>query len=204
MASRSLRTIVSVASTLFALAACAPGKPTTLAIDGRSSDNVSIAARGQFVAVAWSAATVNNTDIFAATSRDGGASFAAPVRVNATLGDARVGGEQPPRVALIPGKGDVPEVAVVWTSQGAAGTRLLVARSADGGGTFGASDVVPGGEGVGNRGWESVAVDSSGRVFVLWLDHREAMAAGMMHHQEPAAAAATAAPAPKPDPVEKA
>ncbi len=59
------------------------------------------AALGQFVAVTWSAATSSGvTDIYATTSRDGGRTFAAPMRVNRTPGDASVGGEQPPRVTL--------------------------------------------------------------------------------------------------------
>ena len=42
--------------------------------------------------------------------------FAQPVRVNSTPGDARVNGEQPPRVALASRKGD-PEIVVIWTAK---------------------------------------------------------------------------------------
>lgn len=181
-------------------AALSQAKPLLLSVGGRSGDNVSIAASGAYVAVTWSGAATNVVDIYAALSRDGGLSFSAPVRVNSTAGDARVGGEQPPRVALVARRGGVPEIVVVWTSKGANGTRLLVSRSNDGATSFGASEVVPGGEGVGNRGWESVAVDAGGRVHVMWLDHRETMAAGAMHHQESDATT----PKPKADPVEKA
>jgi hypothetical protein len=203
-----MRTALALATFLCARSVGAQGVGTTvatLAVAGRSNENVSIAASGQFVAVAWSASTSNATDVFTATSRDGGSSFSTPVRVNATPGDARVGGELPPRVALVTRKAGVPDVVVVWTTKGTAGTRLLVARSTDGARTFGANTVVPGGEGAGNRGWESIAVDSTGRVFVLWLDHRETVMPASMHKHEPAVGAVgAAAQAPKPDPVEKA
>ncbi len=181
-------------------AAGAQGTPVVLSVDGRSGDNVSIAASGAYVAVTWSGAATNVMDVYAALSRDGGASFSPPVRVNSTAGDARVGGEQPPRVALVAKRGGVPQIVVVWTSKGTKGTRLLVSRSKNGAKSFEASQVVPGGEGVGNRGWESVAVDAGGHVHVLWLDHRETMAAGAMHHQP----SDSSAPKPKIDPVVKA
>lgn len=187
-----------------ARSALAQGRIATLAVDGRASANPSIAARGRFVAVAWSAATTSSMDIFAAMSSDGGVTFSAPTRVNETLGEARVSGEQPPRIVLVPGKGATPDAVVVWTAKAAAATRILSARSTDGGRTFGATKAVPGSSGDGSRGWESVAVDSSGRVLVLWLDHRETGMAGAMHHQEPATNAAAATPAPKMDPTERA
>ena len=52
--------------------------------------------------VAWAARTKDGAmDIYAATSRDGGGSFRAPVRVNQVAGQASVSGEQPPRIALL-------------------------------------------------------------------------------------------------------
>lgn len=178
----------------------AQGKAGTLSVEGRSSDNVSIAANGAYVAVVWSAAATNVMDIYAALSKDGGATFSTPVRVNSTAGDARVSGEQPPRVVLVAKARGVPTIIVVWTTKGPTGTRLLASRSADGARSFGASTVVPGGDAAGNRGWESVAVDASGRVHVLWLDHRETASAGAMHHQP----GDSSMPKPKVDPVEKA
>ena len=173
----------------------------TLSIDGRTSANPSIAARGQFVVVAWSAAATSAMDIYAAASRDGGVTFSAPVRVNAVAGEARVNGELPPRVALVPGKGATPSVVVVWTAKSGSSTRLLSATSKDGARTFGASVVVPGSDGEGSRGWQSVAVGPTGRVYVLWLDHRESASAGAMHHQD---GAMPAMPAAKADPTERA
>ena len=57
--------------------------PITLAVPGRSNANVSMAADGSLIAVVWSAATAaGETDIYAATSRDSGATFFSPTRVN--------------------------------------------------------------------------------------------------------------------------
>ncbi|MGB7218106.1 MAG: hypothetical protein WBD07_04795 [Vicinamibacterales bacterium] len=169
-----------------------------LAIRGRANTNASIAAAGDFVAVVWGAATASGTtDIYAAVSRDAGRTFAAPSRVNDVAGDARVSGEQPPRVSLVPHPGGDPSVVVVWTTKGPGGTQLKTARSDTGGRSFTRSTIVPGGDAQGNRGWESTAVDGEGHVAVLWLDHREtvsqsAAAAPMQHegqhtHSDPSA-----------------
>jgi hypothetical protein len=113
------------------------------------------------------------TDIYASTSRDGGRTFSAPVRVNRTPGDASVGGEQPPRVTLVPRDGRDPAIVVVWTAKDSGGTRLVSARSSDGGKSFSAPTRVPGSESPGNRGWESIASTRDGDVVALWLDHRD-------------------------------
>jgi len=118
----------------------AQDKPITLAVDGRASSNPTIAADGQYVTVVWSGATVQAMDIFAATSRDGGKTFGTPVQVNNVAGDARVSGEEPPRVALVPHKGGAPDVVVVWTAKAGTSTKLLSARSNDGGKTFSAAN----------------------------------------------------------------
>lgn len=180
-------------------AAVAPG--VTLGVAGRANANVSLAAQGRFVQAVWSAALAGgDTDIFAATSRDGGQTFSAPVRVNTKPGDARVNGEQPPRVALRARAGGLPEIAVVWTTKASAGTVLLSATSTDGGRTFGRSAVVPGSDAAGNRGWEGLGVGPDGRFLSVWLDHRrlanpqqQAMA-GEHHHGDGAAALPAAAP----------
>ena len=175
----------------------------TLTVDGRASANPSIAAQGAFVAVAFSAATVSSMDIFVATSRDGGTSFGAPVQVNRVPGEARVSGEEPPRVVLVPRPGSTPDIVVVWTAKAGANWKLLSARSTDGGTSFSTSRAVPGSEGDGARGWQSVAVDAKGRVLVLWLDHRDLVKADSAHKHT---MSATAAPMtmPKGDPTERA
>jgi hypothetical protein len=136
----------------------------TLTIPGRVGATPSIAAQGALVVVVFSATDPAGTsDIFAAVSRDGGRRFGAAVRVNDVPGDARVNGEQSPRVDLVD-----QHIVVVWTSKGGQGTRLLQARSTDGGRTFSKAAIVAGTDARGNRGWESIAGS-----LALWLDHRE-------------------------------
>jgi len=139
----------------------------TLAVPGRSNATPSIAADGQFVAIAWSAALPSGaTDIFLAVSRDGGRTFGSPARVNDKDGDARVNGEQPPRVVVqhaVP-----PIITVVWTTKGASGTRLVSARSTDGGRSFARATTVPGGDAPGNRGWEAIAERQRSRTSSGW------------------------------------
>ena len=140
----------------------------------RASSNASIAASGSLVGVTWAARTPDGvTDIYATTSNDGGRTFRAPVRVNRVAGDAAVSGEQPPLIALTARKPSRPAVTVMWTAKAPAGTRVVTARSSDGGRSFGPAESVPGSDADGNRGWESMAVSPAGDVLGVWLDHRE-------------------------------
>jgi hypothetical protein len=144
-----------------------------LGVAGRSNSTPSIAAADDLVAVAWGASDASGeTDVFAATSRDGGRTFTPPVRVNDIVGDARVNGEQPPRVSVTEHA-----LTIVWTAKGERGTTLLQARSTDGR-TWTKAAVVPGGDAAGNRGWENIAAlpaasSAAARTFAVWLDHRE-------------------------------
>ncbi len=150
---------------------------TDIAVPGRSNAYPSVTAAGPLVALAWGATTPEAvTDVYAAVSRDGGRSFAAPVRVSAM--PANLSGEQPPAIALVPRAGQEPSVVVVWTSKSPDGTKLVSARSDDGGRTFAAAVPVPGSEAAGNRGWESIVTDRGGHVVAVWLDHRELASSG--------------------------
>jgi hypothetical protein len=175
----------------------------TLAVPGRSNATSSLATDGEFVALAWGASLPSgSTDIFLATSGDGGKTFGALVRVNDKDGDARVNGEQPPRVVLQ--HADPPVVTVVWTTKGEKGTRLVYARSEDGGRSFTNAATVPAGDGPGNRGWQAAVVirsaparrsstSEAGKasversdIGVVWLDHRELVRQESMattHHE---------------------
>lgn len=159
----------------------------TLAVADRANATVSLAAGGGVVVAAWSASLASGaTDIYAAVSRDQGISFTAPVRVNSVAGDARVNGEQPPRVTLAPRPGAAPIVTVVWTSKNDLGTTILHARSEDGGRSFARTALVPDGVAGGNRGWENATADAQGKTRVVWLDHREmAAAAASAGHNHP-------------------
>jgi hypothetical protein len=189
---------LSAAAGAMALQAAAPSV-LVLMVPGRASANVSLAANGQFVAAAWSASAPDGTtDIYAAASRDGGHAFSRPVRVNSTPGDARVNGEQPPRVALSARPGRAPGITVLWTAKGAAGTRLLSASSLDEARTFSPSRTVPGSDAPGNRGWESMVAGTGDRLFAAWLDHRrmaetqQAGTAAEHHHESATGTTATA------------
>ena len=156
---------------------------TPVGVEGRANAEPSIAARGDVVAVVWAATKNGATDVFSAVSADSGRTFAAPVRVNDTPGEANVSGEQAPRVQIVARAGEPSSIVVVWTAKGGSGTRLLSSESADGGRTFSRAAVVPGSDAKGNRGWESTATDAQGRVVAAWLDHRElAEQAPMAHH----------------------
>jgi hypothetical protein len=194
----------------FAVTPAAPltaaSTPLTLQVPGRSSAHVSLAADGALVVAAWAASLPDGaTDIYSAVSRDGGLTFSTPVRVNTTPGEARVNGEQPPRVALTSRQAGTPAITVVWTAKGPAGTRLQTARSTDGARTFSKSALVPGTDAAGNRGWEAMAADSQGQVHLAWLDHRRlaqadgaaSSSAPMAHHEHAAGAKPAGAAAPR-------
>lgn len=168
------------------------GGGLTLAVAGRANATPTVAADGALVAVVWSASAPSGaTDVYSAVSRDAGRAFGAPVRVNDVNGDARVNGEQPPQVTLIPRAGREPAITVVWTTKGAKGTKLVQSRSDDGGTSFAHASVVPGSDAEGNRGWEATTVERSGRVDAVWLDHRELATdstLAMTHHEHGGAA----------------
>ena len=170
------------AAVLSACARVAPAPTVTLAVTDRASANLSLAAAGDVVAAAWGAAVEGGaTDIYSAVSGDAGRTFAAPVRVSSTAG-AQLSGEQPPRITLaLDPRTNKPSIVVVWTARGTGGTRLLAARSDDGGRSFGREATVQGSEAAGNRGWESAAADRDGHVAAVWLDHRELAEASSAH-----------------------
>lgn len=188
---------VLVAAAVALTSAQAPAD-VTLVVPGRTNATPWIAADGRFVAVVWGATLDGRADVFVATSDDAGATFGAPVRVNALAGDARVSGEIPPRVALHRAAGAVrPEVVVAWNARGQ-GTGIKLARSRDGGRTFGAALVLQTPGAAGERGWHALTVDATGTAHVIWLDHRglaEARTSDAAARAKPAAAPATTPPA---------
>jgi hypothetical protein len=124
------------------------------------------------VAVAFGAqAAQGKADVFVAVSRDGGRRFSDPVRVNRVDGDARLGGELPPRVALIARAGADPDIVVAYGAK-TTGTEILVTRSTDGGRTFPPAKPVQATGAPGDRGWHAMTLDAQGAAHVMWLDHR--------------------------------
>jgi len=166
-----------ICSIAFAAPAAVPAAGEFPNIPGRANATPSIAAAGSFVAVAWGASAGGKADVFVAVSRDGGTTFGSAVHVNTVPGEARLNGEMPPRVALGAGSGSsLPEIAVLWTARGA-GTEIKVARSRNGGRAFEKPVPLQAPGAAGDRGWPSLALDSSGRLHAIWLDHRNLAAA---------------------------
>jgi hypothetical protein len=128
---------------------------------------VSAAASSERVVAVWAATKDGSTDIQAVISEDAGATFSAPVRVNDLPGDARVNGEQPPRVAVAG-----LQVVVVWQSRRTGQPEVRAARSADGGRSFAKAVTIHAGGLMGSRGWSSVAVAPNGEAHLAWLDTR--------------------------------
>jgi hypothetical protein len=171
------RVFIAVLLAAAALVAVLPLEATVsevrLAVPDRSNQTPSAAALGPFVAVAWGAQPADGkVDVFVALSRDSGRTFDPPVRVNDIAGEARLGGELPPRVALVPGSGGtVPEIVVAYGSK-TAGTAIKVSRSTDGGRTFSPAREMQAPGAAGDRGWHAMTVDGAGAAHVMWLDHR--------------------------------
>ena len=124
------------------------------------------------MAVVWGATSQGGSDVYLAVSRDGGRQFGSPVRVNAVPGEARLGGELPPLVAVSSAAGSSPrQLVVLWTARGQR-TEIKSARSRDEGRTFDTPLVVQTAGAAGDRGWPALALDSTGAAHAIWLDHR--------------------------------
>ena len=165
----------------------------TLGIEGRINQTPWVAGDGDFVAVTWGARKADGTtDVFVATSRDGGITFGKPVQANTAAGEARLGGEMPPRVALARRDGRAPEVVILWTARIEGRTEIRSARSMDGGQTFArpvtcrrrASPAI-----VAGPRWPSTVPARPTR----WLDHR-GMAETSGTHQHAGHAQTASAP----------
>lgn len=171
-AGRHLVSVAVLATVLWSQPAAQSGNDLTLSVSGAANQTPWVAARGSLVAVVWGASASGKADVFSAVSRDGGHTFASPVRVNAVLGEARVSGEIAPRVALVPRQAPAdPEIVVLWNAKDGT-TQIKTARSRDGGRTFGPPQPLQAAGAAGDRGWQSLAVDSRGNAHAIWLDHR--------------------------------
>jgi hypothetical protein len=184
---RALVAVLLIAAALGMVRLRATGTVVTLAVPGRSNQTPWAAALGPIVAVAWGGqATDGRHDVFVAVSRDGGQTFGPAVRVNDIEGEARLGGELPPRVALVPRSGgDVPEIVVAYGSK-TTSTAIKVSRSTDGGRTFTPGRALQAPAAAGDRGWHALTVDAAGAAHVMWLDHRgmaTARAESPEHHE---------------------
>jgi hypothetical protein len=155
--------------------------PVRLGLADAANSGPSVAAAGWRVVVTWASRSASATDVYAALSDDGGASFAAPLRVNDVPGDARVSGEQAPRVVLADG------VHVVWASRQDGAAVIRTASMRPGERAFAPAVAVHAKGLSGARGWASLAAGRGGEVHVAWLDGRGDVAAD--RSSPPAAAA---------------
>ncbi len=149
-----------------------PVESRILSVEGRKNATPFLSSRGEVVAAVWSADEDGDTDLYLATSADGGRTFSQPRRVNDVPGDVTVYGEQPPRVAL--GMGTPAPIYVTWTSanQEKKLSFLRFARSLDSGETFEPAVTLHSPDLPGDRGWHSLSVSPSGSVHAVWLDYR--------------------------------
>ena len=150
----------------------------TIGVAGASNATPSLAASGPNVALVWTAAVGTNTNVYVAVSRDGGATFSGPTRVNDKNGDAGATNEQPPRVVLT-GSAARPTITVLWSKRdsGSMQTRndtMMMARSTDGGRTFSPAHLAHSSGVTGARGWESLTAAPDGTLHAVWLDGRDA------------------------------
>ena len=106
--------------------------PVVLAVSGHANAHPSVATDGDVAVVTWSARRGGGSDVYAAVSNDGGATFGRPVRVNTSAGAALTAAERPPRIAIA-STGGTRAIAVLWIGAAAApaGPRMLLSRSSD-------------------------------------------------------------------------
>jgi hypothetical protein len=153
-----------------------PASQTKLGVAGAVNATPSMAIAGRTVVAVWTATKDGATNVFVATSEDGGATFSEPRRVNDQDGDATANNEQPPRVTI---RGSARALTVLWSkrNEGPQKTRrdaLRIARSSDGGRTFSPARFTHDPALSGARGWESLAASAGGTVHAVWLDGRDA------------------------------
>ena len=152
--------------------------PVTLAVPGLVNGTPSLAVSGRMVVAVWTAGKDGIVDVYAAASRDDGATFSDPRRVNDRPGDASANNEQPPR-AVISGSGATRLVTIVWSKRNEDAQRartdiMRMARSTDGGRTFTPASTTHDSAFSGARGWQSLAAGPDGSVHAVWLDGRDA------------------------------
>jgi hypothetical protein len=175
-----MRTTILV---LAATAAVSAAATIDLGVRDRVNSTPWIAASGSFVAVAWTGSVAGKGDVFVAVSRDAGAAFSSPVRVNSVEGDARVSGEIAPRIAVLGRSGSDPLITVTWNAKECT-TQNRTARSRDGGRTFAEEMNLQTKGAPGDRGWQASTLDARGTLHTVWLDHRAMAAKSDADHSE--------------------
>ncbi len=137
---------------------------------GESNSTPSIASLENWVVIVWTSMKDGHTNVYAATSSNGGKQFAPPIRVNDAGADADVYGENPPRVVISHDK--TPRIFVTWSCGKTSKFRLRSALSIDGGKSFSPSISVGDSKIDGVRGFQALTVGSQSVVRASWLDSR--------------------------------
>lgn len=181
----------AVAALLLAACSMQPAAPevtvATVAAAGATHPTVAVDPASGAVYVAWVGVpgADGRADVFLARSDDGGATYAAPIRVNDVPGDAAPHAQAPAQVAVGPDG----TVYVVWQNNTKIEGRrfpasdLRLARSRDGGRTFEPAVYVNDDAGgpPASHTFHDVAVLPDGTVLVSWIDGRVRAAAEAAH-----------------------
>ncbi len=121
----------------------------------------------------WLAFT-RNGHIYVTHAPGAGEPFAPPVAVNRVPERIYSDGENRPKLALGPGG----EVYVSWArATGPRAGDVRFARSLDGGQSFEPPQTVNDNRDIIAHSFDSMTVDREGRIYIAWLDRRDAMAA---------------------------
>jgi hypothetical protein len=141
-----------------------------LAVAGAVNGMPSLAVSGDRVVAVWTATSKDAMNVYAAVSENGGVSFSDHRRVNDQDGDVSANAEQPPRVAI-----GSTGITIVWPSKKSGNSAICMARSTDGGQTFGAAVTIHDPSLQGARGWEALTSAADGSIHAVWLDGRDAV-----------------------------
>jgi hypothetical protein len=150
-------------------------KPVRVSAENQDAAEPTLATGGDGTAyVAWvEHRQSKEADVMLAHLGADGRVLGAPVRVNPQVGEATAWRGDPPTVVVAPDK----TVYVGWTARVASGEHandLYLSASRDGGQTFEPpAKVNDDGKAVGH-GMHSLAVSADGRVYLAWLDERNA------------------------------
>jgi hypothetical protein len=142
------------------------GTPINVSNNDESSSNARIVATGDArLYVAWQDSQSGTTDIYVATSTDGGSTFGTPINVsNNELGSSL------PQIA-VSGSGDSNDhVHITWQDQTPGNQDILATTSTDGGSTFGTPINVSNMEGASQSPRIAIAPDNADAIHLVWHD----------------------------------
>ncbi len=174
------RPVLALLALVLLLPSCAPAPSTVVAISApvapglRATDpSIAIAPAGDVVLLAWLAGDSTGWRVWFARSQDDGASWSSPIAVSPPSERVEPHAEVTPRL-VCDAKG---RVAILWASarelpgQPGAASELRLARSLDGGGTWGAPSTLHVDRTATPRThrFHDLAASDNGRLVVAWL-----------------------------------